>query len=305
MLAKRFSILLTSTFAVLIALATFLGSMQAQTDPAANNVSNRSTVIASGLFNPRGLAFGPDQNLYVANNGISADEGQVVRIALLSSTVVIPASKDNTLYESDTGTLSNGAGERFFAGVTEAGSGNLIRRGTLAFDVNSVIPGGATIVSAVLELNMSRSVSADKQVSLHKLEKDWGEGASNATGEEGAGALAQSGDATWLHALFDTTIWSTAGGDFESLVSASTVVGGIGRYSWSSEQMTSDVQAWVDGSESNFGWLLMGDESGGASAKRFDSRENPEMANRPKLIVQYIAPLPEKAVFMPVVRAAE
>lgn len=268
---KRVPLLLTVAVIALIVVVTLFGSLQAQAAPDTAAAPIGLTEIAQGTI----------------------------------STVVIQASKDNTLYESDTGTFSNGAGEHFFAGVTGASSGNSIRRGVLAFDVNAVIPSDATVVSAMLELNMSRSVSADKQVSLYKLTNDWGEGASNADGEEGAGAPAQSGDATWLHAMFDTTAWSNAGGDFVSSASASIMVGDVGLYSWSSNQLAADVQAWVNGSTSNFGWLLMGDESGGASAKRFDTRENPEAANRPKLTVQYIVPLSGEAVFLPLIRAEE
>ena len=46
--------------------------------------------------------------------------------------VQIEASKDNTLYESAAGDLSNGAGSGFVAGLTNMG---LIRRGLVAFDV--------------------------------------------------------------------------------------------------------------------------------------------------------------------------
>ena len=46
--------------------------------------------------------------------------------------VTIEPVKDNTLYESSTGSLSNGAGQHFFVGLTRL---NLARRGLLAFDI--------------------------------------------------------------------------------------------------------------------------------------------------------------------------
>ena len=51
--------------------------------------------------------------------------GQALVIALalragvaVAAVVTVPASMDNTLYESPTGALSNGAGDYFFAGRT-------------------------------------------------------------------------------------------------------------------------------------------------------------------------------------------
>ena len=264
------------------------------------------TVIASeGLIAPVDMEIGPDYALYVSNNGTSPDSGQVIRIPLPGLKETIPASKDNTLYESETGALSNGSGQHFFAGVTGGRTGNLLRRGLLAFDVNAALPSDAMVLSATLELHMSRGTEGAKQVTLHTVEKDWGEAGSDAEDEEGAGANAETGDATWLHTEFDTSMWSTPGGDYKVQDSASTLVDGIGPYQWSSKQLTADVKYWLDGSAPNYGWLLLGDESGGASAKRFDSRENPEMANRPRLIVKYIVPLPDYAVFAPLVTASE
>ena len=90
-------------------------------------------------------------------------------------------------------------------------------------------------------------------------------------GEEGDGAPATSNDATWRHRFFDTIFWSTQGGDFSATVSASQSVGAVGQYTWSSAQMVADVQAWLDNPASNFGWLVLGDETAIATAKRFDT----------------------------------
>jgi len=45
-----------------------------------------------------------------------------------------------------------------------------------------------------------------------------------------------------------------------------------------------------DNTSENFGWILVGNESTLASAKRFDSRENGTENNRPKLTVAYNEP---------------
>jgi hypothetical protein len=103
---------------------------------------------------------------------------------------------------------------------------------------------------------------------------------------EGDGAPATPNDATWRHRFFDTVFWTTQGGDFSATVSASQSVGGVGQYTWSSPQMIADVQSWVNNPASNFGWLVLGDESTIATAKRFDTRES---ASPPVLTIQYIS----------------
>jgi hypothetical protein len=197
--------------------------------------------------------------------------------------VVINPSKDNTLYEYDPaeGDHSNGAGFHFFAG--ENGMGEL-RRGVLAFDVAGAIPAGSTITAVSLTMNMSMTPAGAKTVELHKLLADWGEGTSHAPMGEGDGAPATPNDATWRHRFFDTIFWMNEGGDFLATVSASQSVGDIGQYTWSSRQMVADVQAWLDDPASNFGWLVLGDETTIATAKRFDTRES---ASPPMLTIQY------------------
>ena len=196
----------------------------------------------------------------------------------------IMPSKDNTLYEFDPaeGDHSNGAGFHFFAG--ENGMGEL-RRGVLAFDIAGTIPAGSTITAVSLTMNMSMTPAGALTVELHKLLADWGEGTSHAPMGEGDGAPATPNDATWRHRFFDTIFWSTQGGDFSATVSASQSVGGIGQYTWSSALMIADVQSWVNNPASNFGWLVLGDETTIATAKRFDTRES---ASPPMLTIEFI-----------------
>ena len=197
----------------------------------------------------------------------------------------ITPSKDNTLYEynPDDGDRSNALGLHFFAGNTAEPE---IRRGVLAFDIAGSIPPGSTIISVSLSMNMSRTISDTRTVELHVLLADWGEGTSIAPGEEGDGAPATPNDATWRHRFFDTIFWTNEGGDFSATVSASQSVGDIGQYIWSSAQMVADVQSWLDNPASNFGWLVLGDESVSPTSKRFDTRES---ASPPVLTIQYIA----------------
>src|SRR6266545_4436455 len=197
--------------------------------------------------------------------------------------------KDNTLYQYDPaeGDTSNALGNHFFAGETGMGE---LRRGVLAFDIAGNIPAGSTILGVTLSLNMSRTAdNTARTIELHKLLADWGEGTSVAPGEEGDGAPATPNDATWRHRFFDTTFWTIEGGDFSATVSASQSVGPVGVYTWSSSQMRADVQSWLDDPASNFGWLVLGDESEIVTAKRFDTRES---ASPPVLTIQYRPPGP-------------
>lgn len=199
----------------------------------------------------------------------------------------IMPSKDNTLYEYDPaeGDNSNGAGFHFFAGETAMSE---LRRGVLAFDIAASIPPGSTITGVSLSLNMSRTpTNTVYLIELHKLLADWGEGTSVAPGEEGDGAPATPNDATWRHRFFDTIFWTTEGGDFSATVSASQSVGPVGHYMWNSAQMVADVQSWLDNPASNFGWLVLGDETAIATAKRFDTRES---ASPPVLTIEFTSP---------------
>jgi len=206
-----------------------------------------------------------------------------------AETVTLGALKDNTLYEDGSGSLSNGSGSYLFAGRTNQDAGISRRRALLAFDVASQIPAGASITAVQLTLHLSRTISGAQSLSVHRVLSDWGEGTSDATFRgEGRGESAADKDATWLHRFFPTQTWSTPGGDFSSTASATLSVGGIGPYTWAGTGLVADVQAWIDGTAANFGWLLRGNEASAITAKRFDSREIATASFRPQLIVTYV-----------------
>ena len=205
----------------------------------------------------------------------------------LGQTVTLEAVKDNTLHEDAGGLLSNGAGDAIRAGRNSNGGGALIRRATLAFDLSG-IPQGATITSASLQLTVKGSGSTNAFTnSLHRLTKDWGEGTSNGGG---GGAASTTNDATWIHTFYPGSFWTNPGGDFEAVASASLSVAGAAVYTWSSAAMIDDVQGWLDSPSTNFGWILVGDESVQQTAKRYASREDAVPADRPQLIVSFTPP---------------
>lgn len=200
---------------------------------------------------------------------------------------LFPAA-DNTLYEDSAGSLSNGAGSHLFTGFTKSGE---LRRGLLRFDLAGAVPAGSTIEKVRLTMHLSRSVSGGSTASLHRVEASWGEGASAAASPEGAGGDAQVGDATWIHREFDSELWATPGGDFVPEPSASVTAAGSGYYTWdTTERFVADVRDWLADPATNHGWILIGEEGERGSAKRFDSRENPDESRRPRLLVTFTPP---------------
>jgi hypothetical protein len=217
---------------------------------------------------------------------VSEGEGE----PMIGQFMELVAVKDATLFEDAEGDVANGAGSYIFAGNTNNGSA---RRGMLTFDVAGAVPEDSIILSVTLSMTMSKTPSPvlDETITLVPVLVDWGEGTSDASGEEGGGTAATSGDATWLHSFYDTTPWTDAGGDFVNTASADLAVGATGNYTWSStDALVADVQGWLDHPESNFGWFVFGNESAVKTAKRFNSREHPTASSRPTLTVNYAAP---------------
>ncbi len=204
--------------------------------------------------------------------------------SVFAETAIIDPTQDNTLYESSQGALSNGAGQFLFAGQTVSAGA---RRAVIAFKDLSEIPQGATIDSVRLHLWQSNENSPATVLRVYRLEADWGEGTSNASGAEGMGAAATTGDATWNHRFFDNMTWASAGGDFSNTASAQINVDNNGPYVIeSTAALVADVQNWLENPDSNFGWILLANEDA-TSARRFNSREHSNLDQRPMLEVEY------------------
>jgi len=209
-------------------------------------------------------------------------------------TVELPAAGDNTLIESPIGENSNGAGPSLFAGhVGKNGGATPLRRLVIRFDVAASISPGATIDSVRLRLTRTGGNMSPSILDLHALESDWGEGTSALDG--GMGAPSTPGDATWIHTFFDTMLWTTPGGDFDPTASATSFTNDGGLLTWSSEAMVSDVQSWLDDSDGDFGWIVLGDEATSSSVIKLGSRENTTVSVRPMLSVTYM-PEPQPAM---------
>jgi len=208
---------------------------------------------------------------------------------LLSAVVVqLAASQDNTIYNVPAGDLSNGQG----AFVVSGGSYGTAaaRRGLLAFDISAAnIPSGSTIVDVVLTMNLSRSVGGSAAVGVHRLLKSWGEGQSDAAGNEFEGAAGAAQDATWLFSRFDSLAWAAPGGDFGG-ASATVTARALGAYEWAGGSLIDDVQSWLESPAANFGWMLKSSELAG-NIKAFVSRDSANAALRPRLEITYEEPV--------------
>lgn len=137
-----------------------------------------------------------------------------------------------------------------------------IRRALLYFDVVNNLPTGINVTDAELKISVFKTndMTGNKTMSVHPVTRAWGEAGSLPTGgpdKVGIGALALTGDATWTDAIYnDTSNWTTPGGDFDPAV-ASGSVGGIGmNTTFSSSELTTLVQQWVDGNFTDNGLLL-------------------------------------------------
>ncbi len=227
----------------------------------------------------------------------------VAGYATAETTVLTPVA-DNTLIEDVVGQgllNSNGQGVTLFLGTTQRAG---FRRGLLRFNL-AVIPSGATVTSASLRLQLTKTRPENAvAVRVHKVAQSWGEGTSVAVG--GVGSLATLGDATWLHrfcgapsaadivagrpcGVATSQFWTVPGGDFAASASAlQPVLGVIGTYVWSSAQLAADVQSWVNVPASNFGWIVIDEPS--TSSKGYASRENVDTTIRPQLTVNWSAP---------------
>jgi hypothetical protein len=201
--------------------------------------------------------------------------------------IAIPASQDATLYEDSLGSLSNGGGGGFFVGTNGSGAA---RRTLLRFDINRYVPPDALIIAAELQLMIAQSQDASpRTVSVHAVEADWGEGSTTASGNGGAGAAAQAGDATWLHRFHSQTFWNQPGGDYVALPSAVSTMPTSGLFVVrTTTQMVLDLHGWHRGILPNYGWLLRGDEQNAGTARRLHSRETGLVGMEPVLMLSYM-----------------
>ena len=136
-------------------------------------------------------------------------------------------------------------------------------RTLLQFDLSSV-PTNVKILAATLEIELS-SLGETAVVEAHRLLGDWTE----------LGV-------TWDK--FDgTNAWTTPGGDFASAASGFFLADSVGVKSM---EITELAQVWVEGSQPNFGLILLSPSGGGPANKYHSSDKIDEY--HPKLTIDYV-----------------
>ncbi|HSF88740.1 MAG TPA: multicopper oxidase domain-containing protein, partial [Saprospiraceae bacterium] len=258
-------------------------------DGTASGMASTVTVLPAGsgaCCLPDGMCITADEGGCLSQGGIFSGVGTSCDTTYCAVTMEIVADQDNILYESATGDISNGMGIYLYTGNNTAGR----RRTVVSFDLSS-IPEGAEVEDVELKLFCNSSSGSAFPITAQRLLQDWGEGNSDASGNEANGAPAEPGDATWIHSFFNTNTWMTQGGTFSPTISATTNVDVQNSfYTWSSSQMNLDVAHWLQMPAENFGWVMRGDEATTNNTKRFSSRQNATSANHPRLVVHYVVP---------------
>jgi hypothetical protein len=220
----------------------------------------------------------------------------ITYIALLlpctATAVTINVLQDTTIYNTGT---ANGSGQGLFAGASGNGT---VQRGLVEFDLSSIATGSIiTNVTLTMYVNSMGSANTVDTITLNTLSQDWNEataGGGNATKGGGSGYTANPGDATWTSSGISP--WAD-GAAFNTTISDSLQIGSLGFHTFSGANLITDIQNWVNNPDTNFGWILRGNELTNGSSKRFSSSENTGGGgtNVPVLNIEYqaaVVPVP-------------
>lgn len=192
---------------------------------------------------------------------------------------------DSTIYSSDN--LGNaGADLTLYAGQTRTGN---LHRALIRFNVAG-ISSTATISAVTVILTITRAPSAGPATvtdTLYRVTGAWVEGTGIGQGTGGgAGGQQVVGAVCWTYSQFSTVAWTNAGGDYIGSPSAIAIAGTSGTVTFTGSGLVSDVQAWVNSSQPNNGWILLGDEATSQSSRGYGSSEN--TTSPPQLIVTFV-----------------
>jgi YD repeat-containing protein len=177
----------------------------------------------------------------------------------IDPTVQLQGATKDCYLTSDTPTLSFCADTALYAGW----NGTRDRHSLIKWDV-SAIPQDALILSGDAGLYQGNStVSIAKSLTLHRVTRDWTNGAS------------------W-NTYDGTHAWTTAGGDYDP-TPAATATDPAHNNDWVDWYPTGLIQHWVDGSLPNYGVLVRDDGTHTTGQEGFQSTESGNTATEPEL----------------------
>jgi len=187
------------------------------------------------------------------------------------------AGKDTVLYEIELG--GHGTQTTFDSGNTTGSADR--RRSLIAFDV-SPVPATATVTSAIASIYEKGAGGGEgaRTIGLYRCLLNWVEA-----------------QADWEHYATGSH-WGTAGCAMDDVDAASAASATVVQdqivdnafVAWgSSAGLIADVQAWVSGSASNYGWLLRSSAESPVNGWNtfWSSDYTVDTSLRPKLVVTY------------------
>lgn len=174
---------------------------------------------------------------------------------------------------ADTEMNQNGGGS--FAGSSGAfqiypWTPSFSKRAAIRFDLSAYA--GCTINSAWLVMMEQSTNTISRQINVHRVTRSWAENSTH-----------------W------TTPWTTSGGDYAASAVASFTPVWTGVYKKDSANLTTSVQNFVDGTYTNYGWILkIATEDNTQQYWAYYSKETATASFRPILRIRYsgCSPLP-------------
>jgi hypothetical protein len=221
------------------------------------------------------------------------------RFALTLAAVLFCSAIPHTLFGTTTNlvpiadtALRSSVPDNNFGAVTPlpigvAVFGSPINRCLFKFNLAD-IPTNAVINSVTLRLIVATDPTPPANFSVNRLLQDWGEGAGLNVPFIHNGAPAVAGEATWNSRFHLSAPWGAGGGqagtDFVATFSATNLLA-TGTNDFTSPDLASDVQLWLQHPNTNFGWIVFALGEPSDTGKLVASREDPN--NAPTLSVDY------------------